>query len=198
MGSGHCGPRCRRIHPGGRGGAGTGSGGCHPANRPVSPAHPGNWVLPGKAQVPPTQIPCSWFATHHVQGHACSPTACRLLRLQLCCFAGPSAATAAGAAPPQVPPSASTQTPHPPTPRLVPRPPPWGSVSAAWIPPNNLLTAGSGLSPLSPALGSLLPEVRFPPPSEFSNSSSTQSLPMLSATAANHCHYGSLRPTSFL
>lgn len=27
----------------------------------------------------PTQIPRSWFADHHVQGHLCSPTACHCL-----------------------------------------------------------------------------------------------------------------------
>lgn len=188
MGSGHCGPRCRRIHPGGRGGAGTGSGGCHPASHPVSPAHPGNWVLPGKAQVPPAPgLPPTTFKVTHVfpQPAGCTgSSSAALLDLRQPQPLGPPLL---GCLPLPLP-----RLLTPPPPGLSPTLPPWGSVSAAWIPPNNLLTAGAGLSRLSPALGSLLPEVRFLPPSEFSNSSSAQSLPTLSATAANHCHYGSL------
>lgn len=50
-GSGHCGLRCRHIHPGGRGARQRGSGSCHLARCPSSPTHRGNGAA-SKPEVP--------------------------------------------------------------------------------------------------------------------------------------------------
>lgn len=50
-GSGHCGLRCRHIHPGGRGARQRGSGSCHLAHCPSSPTHRGNGAA-SKPEVP--------------------------------------------------------------------------------------------------------------------------------------------------
>lgn len=97
---------------------------------------------------------------------------------------------------PLPPPSASTQILHPTHPPHYPASSPaQRSISAPWLPPHSLLPAGEGPSPLLPASEPLLPEVTFPQP-QSSISCSGKSLPTLSATAAAHCHHGSLGPWS--
>lgn len=112
FGPGHCGPRCRRIHPGGRGGQAQGLSRLSPC-RLSSFLHPPRQLGPSWKPKSPHSNPLLLVCR---PPRSRSPMVFRrppLLGLQPCCFA--SAAGSPSSAPP-----ASTQTPPPPN--LVPCP----------------------------------------------------------------------------